>query len=343
MDLLAELEAMALNIADFSDDDTITDEDVERWQLLFGYKHAKAVRRLEEYRTDYSRRSVPDDLWATVCSQKEAEGYDREAYEYSLTLQSQPVVCDAHISPDLREGAASGMFIMKLEDPFETPEKIQVAAGLDHTPECVAGEGEVGVAEFCRIDYHARSRLMAWIAEHQPGVQPTIVRLASPAKKNLSSSTMAPFLGQNPATTVPCPGESTNFETSLSSMSVPTQNQYPVWYFFYGTLAEPEVLTRQLGLTVEPDLIPAHVEGGRLRRWGGKYKALVDGTAESKVFGSAFLVGSADHENALRFYETDKYEVVRCSIITADETIQGLTFRFAGPKEALDDEIHQDS
>ncbi|KAL2394099.1 hypothetical protein ABEF93_003559 [Exophiala dermatitidis] len=87
MDLLAELEAMALNIADFSDDDTITDEDAEQWQLLFGYKHAEAVRRLEEYRSDYSRRRIPDDLWATVCSQKGAEGYDREAYEYSHLAQ----------------------------------------------------------------------------------------------------------------------------------------------------------------------------------------------------------------------------------------------------------------
>ncbi|KAL2423964.1 hypothetical protein ABEF95_010661 [Exophiala dermatitidis] len=341
MDLLAELEAMALNIADFSDDDTITDADVQRWQVLFGYKHAEAVRRLETYRTDYSRRRILDDLWATVCSRKEAEGYDREAYEYSLTLQSQPVSCDADMLPNPSE-AAPGMFIIKLKDPFGTPEKIQIAAGLDNAPECVAGEGEVGVAEFCRIDSQARSRLTAWIAEHQPGDQPTIVRLASPAKKNLSSSTMAPFLGQNVVTTLPCRNSTSSCGNQLSPMPLPTQNQSPVWYFFYGTLAEPEVLIRQLGLTVEPGLIPAHVEGGRLRTWDGKYKALVDGTGESKVFGSAFLVESADHENALHFYETDKYEVVRCSIITADETIQGLTFRFAGSEEALDNEIHQD-
>ncbi|EXJ91927.1 hypothetical protein A1O3_00477 [Capronia epimyces CBS 606.96] len=316
MDLLAELEAMALNIADFDEENSVSGVDAERWQHLFGYTHTEAVRHLEEYRNDYSRTRVPDDFWATVRTQKEAEGYDREAYEYSLTYRVQPQPL-ATPGPAKNE-SASGMFIVQLTDPLDTPESIQTAAGLAKTPTLLPGTGDSGQAGFCQIDGGAKASLIAWIAKHHPGFQPMIVKVATKAKKNLCSTTMTPYLGV----------ETPNVPPS------PAHDQYPVWYFFYGTLADPSILARQLELAVEPVLTPAHVEGGHIRTWGGKYRALVDGAG--KVFGSAFLVESREHEDALCFYETDKYEVVRCSIVTADGRLDGLTFRFAGTEEELD-------
>ena len=47
--------------------------------------------------------------------------------------------------------------------------------------------------------------------------------------------------------------------------------------------------------------------------------------------GSAYQVSSKEHEDALRIYETENYEVVRCMIAMADEVVHGLTFRFVGP------------
>ncbi|EXJ67246.1 uncharacterized protein A1O5_09893 [Cladophialophora psammophila CBS 110553] len=108
----------------------------------------------------------------------------------------------------------------------------------------------------------------------------------------------------------------------------------PVWYFFYGTLGDPEVLKHHLNLDTEASLIPAHVEGGDVRLWAGKYKALVDSPGSAKVFESGFLVQSRE-EDALRFYETDKYEAVRCRIFTDDGIFRGLTFRFDGVPEDL--------
>jgi len=49
-----------------------------------------------------------------------------------------------------------------------------------------------------------------------------------------------------------------------------------VWYFFHGILADPDVLSRLLSLTEEPELRLTSVMGGVVRRWAGKYKELVD-------------------------------------------------------------------
>lgn len=68
-----------------------------------------------------------------------------------------------------------------------------------------------------------------------------------------------------------------------------------------------------------------------METWGeGKYKALVDGPETSSMKGSAYLVMSEEHEDALRKYETEAYEVVRCVIEMNSTTVEGCTFRFVG-------------
>lgn len=94
------------------------------------------------------------------------------------------------------------------------------------------------------------------------------------------------------------------------------------------------VLSRHLGLKEPPAYIPAHVNDGRVRIWAGKHKAPVD-TPGELVDGLAFLVNSRLKEDSLRFYETDKYEVVRCQIVTHTGAMLGLTFRFRGKLDEL--------
>lgn len=92
-------------------------------------------------------------------------------------------------------------------------------------------------------------------------------------------------------------------------------------------------LTEQLSLATPPCLHPATITQGIVRHWSGKYKALVDGSAAAEVEGWAYLVTSKDHEDQLRYYETDRYEVVRCDTRfnqDKEEHVKGLTFRFVG-------------
>lgn len=65
--------------------------------------------------------------------------------------------------------------------------------------------------------------------------------------------------------------------------------------------------------------------------WGrGKYNALVNGPATSRIEGAAYQVMSEELEDGLKKYESEAYEVVRC-VIEMDRTIvQGCTFRFVG-------------
>jgi hypothetical protein len=47
----------------------------------------------------------------------------------------------------------------------------------------------------------------------------------------------------------------------------------------------------------------------------------LDGPANGHVEGSAYLVEWKEHEDSLRSYETDNYEVVRCKILLEEESV----------------------
>ena len=88
------------------------------------------------------------------------------------------------------------------------------------------------------------------------------------------------------------------------------------------------MLSRVLGLSEDPILEPACLAGGIIKTWAGKYKALVDGSETARVKGWAYRVETEECEDALRFYESEKYEVVRCCIAMAGKEVKGCTFRF---------------
>lgn len=112
----------------------------------------------------------------------------------------------------------------------------------------------------------------------------------------------------------------------------------PTYYFFYGTLTRPEILSHVLDLEEQPILRPAKVSGYALANWG-QYRALVGCGAGGEVAGYAYLVKSAADGLRLARYETDAYEAVPCEIQFTDgqEPAQerGMTFRYAGDDEAL--------
>ncbi len=196
------------------------------------------------------------------------------------------------------------------------------AAGQVSQATAISGTDDDGnPANFCVVDATAKANIEAWLTStgSESSFQPIFIRY-SKAEKALTS-TLYPTLGID--TTLP----QYRPDTISAEPNSPAQNKYPVLYFFYGTLAEPDMLKRLWG--VDPMYRPARVTGGALTTWGGKYKALVDSPG-SKVDGSAFMVENVAHEDALRCYETEKYEVVRCAMEMMDDgtMVKGLTFRF---------------
>ncbi|KAF9634051.1 AIG2-like protein [Lasiodiplodia theobromae] len=216
-------------------------------------------------------------------------------------------------------------YLMRLGGPLSTPSQIQTIARLATPPAIIEGSADDGTAAaFVRLPHTAVTHLSAWlttagIPAHQ---RPAFIRL-SEAEKDLSPDSLCPTLGID--TTLP--QHRSNGSTAVLH---PFQDEFSVWYFFYGTLAEPERLVSLLGLEERPVLRRAAVRGGAVRTWGGKYKALVDGA--ERIDGWAYEVVSKEQEDALRAYETEKYEVVRCGIeMEGGEEVMGCTFRFADP------------
>ena len=77
----------------------------------------------------------------------------------------------------------------------------------------------------------------------------------------------------------------------------------PVFYFFYGTLKEPKILTHILDLKQPPVLRPAKLVGYTLTNWG-QYRALIDGKPGEEVTGVSIV---------LFFYQFPVCHVLECS------------------------------
>ena len=340
MDLFAELESMAINAVE---DDIVefepSEDEIQRWQTLFAYTYSEAVEQIKNQKGDYSRRRIPDDHWDLIRTEKEAQGFSRDAYEQWMKMGGQ----SAHSHGETRHvhttssQAKSSSYLVLLEGILSSPKSIQDAANLSEPPHTVHAASETRDAIFCEIDATIKQSIENWLSRQKSTFRPTFIRI-SKAKKDLDSNSIYPTLGLE--STLPQHRYSSDpvFNATPTQNSVPSdrhpvlQNEYPAWYFFYGTLADPVVLTRLLpGSKAEPPtLIPASISGGLVKSWAGKYKALVDGASTDYVHGSAYEVTSREQEDVLLTYETENYEVVRCWITMASGTVQGLTFRFVG-------------
>jgi hypothetical protein len=221
MDFLAELESMAGNVVD---DLQLSDATIRIWQRLFHLTSDEAAERIKNHRSNVSRLRVSDEHWEMVRPEREAAGYDREAYEYEIEIQRQPE--SFGISGISLIGAPSRrVFLLKLEGPLNTPAKVQEAAGLSTLPTATKGidaDDETREARFCHIDDAARQAIMDWLPkENILGFYPTIIPV-SRADKDLASISAHPTLGID--STLP-----QYRATDSSTVFTPTQDRYLVW------------------------------------------------------------------------------------------------------------------
>ena len=317
MDLFEELENMAANVAEDLESQP-DEEEIARWQQLFSYTYSEAHEQIMDQRNDYSRSQVSDDLWNLAKPRMEAQGYSREAYEHELKT-------DGRLTTSISTSQASATYLVLLQGVLDTPEKVQAAAKLPEPPRTVqaSSETKIEASVFCRINGNTKQALESWLSRQRSTFKPTFIRL-SKAKKDLAATSIHPTLGIEST----LPQHRPSFLQTFSPK--PLQDQFPVWYFFYGTLADSSVLTRILSLseTEHPLLVPATISRGIVRKWQHKYNALVNGASTDHVHGSAYRVTTKEREEALLLYETEKYEVVRCSLMMESGIVEGLTFRF---------------
>jgi hypothetical protein len=299
MDLCDELENLAVSAVyeEPEENGGIYDPSqgtIKMWQDRFGYTYEEAVAIIGITKT------------ATKPS--------------TLTLQTI-------LSP----AQARTVYLLKLDGPISTTAKVQIAANLPNIPEPHYGSSDEGNSVFCKVDGRTRMAIENWLStQKEPTFRPLFVPVGM-AYKELSSQSLYPTLGKD--TILPQFRPQDPHLLSIPPSFGPIQDQYPVWYFFYGTLASVPKLCNLLSLSEDeiPILHEASVMGGKIETRGeGKYKALVDGPETSRIMGSAYQVMSEEHEDGLRKYESEAYEVVRCLIEMSSTTVQGCTFKFVG-------------
>ena len=335
MDALSVLNDMAANILPPTN---ISSSEAERWRLLFNLRtFSDAESAIESHRTDLTRTRVGDELWQTLqhtLEPVERDGkmvyWDKEAYEFYLGMQRSGVSQTAN--EDRGEGRnSSGTWLITLTWPLDDVAVVErLLERKVKVRNATSVEREQREDMFVEVDGGERRLLQQWARTEGRGKELVCVKI-NKAKKELSSVSRAPFLGIDAS----LPQWRLNEREALW----PKQDDYPVFYFFYGTLMEEEVLKKHLALQHVDTLryaSYARVRRGKLNSWAGKYKALVDGEPQDMVEGTAFLMQDEEQEDAVRVFETEAYEVVRCEIeMQCGVKVAGLTFRFAGDASQL--------
>ncbi|KAL2673784.1 hypothetical protein Neosp_012228 [[Neocosmospora] mangrovei] len=321
MDVLDELEAMAHSIS-LADADKIDNNTVYRWQFLFGYSVSEARDKIKEYRSTPHYLVLSDSHWEMIRDQKKQEGFDREAYEYSCTAAARKSYHPSTLTQKQKQRLQSSTFLVKLEGPLQTVEAVAQAADMSSIQETImALDSSDQSSSFCKVNGLEKLAIEAFLSKFNihSAFCPTFIQI-SVARKELSTDSIYPTLGID--STMP-----QHRLRDHDDSPQPTQSEYPILYFFYGTLAQSEVLSDLLG--TDPVYYDAKIHGGVLGSWGN-YKALVDDPSQrNAVQGKAFEVTCEEDEEVLRLYETDAYEIVRCSIELDDgQVLDGLTFRW---------------
>lgn len=107
------------------------------------------------------------------------------------------------------------------------------------------------------------------------------------------------------------------------------------WFFFYGTLTNPETLMRVLKRSEKPELPHAIVFGREILYWG-QYPAAVQGAADHPIDGVVCKIETQEELDRLQAYETKMYQPEGCTAWLDDDTeILGFLFVWDGDTELL--------
>lgn len=319
MEYSSEFERMVLNEQQSQAEDAETVA-IQRWQRVFNLIPEDARQRIKEHRSNLDRSRISEEHWNLIRDKWIPIGHDKESYEYSLERDKL-----ARRSPPKSSSYRTSEYLLKLDGPLNSATAVQTFAGLsDELPVFRGTNNSCEDASFVIVNGIVKELITRKLSG---SFNPHFVYRPM-AAKDLSASCLCPKLGIDFTLPQFKPHDA---KSMLPHAMIPQQHDYPVWYFFYGTLGEPDRLTRLLDLAEPPTLDEAYVRGGGVKTWADTYRALVDGDRTDKVYGWAYLIHSKEQEDALRLYETDAYEVVRCTIQTKNGRRRGLTFQFVYP------------
>jgi hypothetical protein len=196
LDLLAACEGLVGKA--FDDFDDIRDNDVERWQRLFGFSSfAESRKAIEDWRSDLGRTKISAAAWDLV---KGAwPDFDKESYEFALATGKLRSRSEEPSSSSATGGArdmSAAKYLMRLEAGLPIGvEDIQEIGKLDARPTVYRGVDDDGEAtEFCIMNGCTKARIIEYLSAAKCLIRPTFIR-HSAAEKSLSVTSRYPSLG----------------------------------------------------------------------------------------------------------------------------------------------------
>jgi hypothetical protein len=94
----------------------------------------------------------------------------------------------------------------------------------------------------------------------------------------------------------------------------------PCYFFFYGSLMDPEVLQTVLDLAEPPRVTTASVTGFSMKMWG-IYPTLIPCEGGPPVPGTIWMVNEESQFKRLREYETAAYTWCPCNVMLEDKSL----------------------
>ncbi|KAF2849381.1 hypothetical protein T440DRAFT_399436 [Plenodomus tracheiphilus IPT5] len=109
-----------------------------------------------------TRECITDSHWSLIKDEREALGYDREAYEHSLQL---PKLFKDQSTAILITGFDGEMMLLfRLGGLLDTHEKVKKITGLEELPRVMFGTSETGLVKFCAMNA-ATKNLKEWLTQ----------------------------------------------------------------------------------------------------------------------------------------------------------------------------------
>lgn len=140
IDLLLACEDLIPNGIDNIDDtEPVADQDIERWQQLFGFAtKEEASNAILEWRGDLGQKTLSPESWAIIKYKSESSGYGKEVYEFYLASQKS-YRSATRPGPKLEDTSSDSSYLLKLEGPILDAGTVQAMASLSCTPKVIHG------------------------------------------------------------------------------------------------------------------------------------------------------------------------------------------------------------
>ncbi|KAL3427487.1 hypothetical protein PVAG01_00996 [Phlyctema vagabunda] len=340
---------------------------IRRWQSLFRYTHEQAVKLIRAGRRGEDRLPVGTLHWLACRLMAEPAGYDQEAFQHMLNnMQGKFLELLARREEDEELERRRSPAVVKADyylmatGPFTDCKLVILVAKLGHFHSTMYSirNRTTGVEEqFYRMTGLHKYRLNLWLTHARryhyeymhfrpafslvemahkdlvPGSShPTMGSMINPPADDPGLMADLALVAQNQQTTGD--GVPPQHHRMRLYITLPTQDQYPVWYFFYDSLRRPEALAQALGHGPGdlPHLSPAYLMRVERRMFdGGRRMAVADSDqSDKRLDGAAYLVRTRKEEDRLRMWFGSMYEVVRCQIRREGSCVKGCTIRYIG-------------